>query len=96
MIAIKLHYRVMLWLLLTLAPTAILVDQFIEVQQDIAAEGNPFERQLHCLYRSKLSNELHRRVVRRNDCLVEVEGNLYRVEPAHVGAVWLRPLDSPN
>lgn len=94
MLEIRFHYKLLFRLLLMFAPTPILVDQFIEVQQDIAAEDDSFERQLHCLYRSMLSAELHRRAVRQKDCQVEINGEYYRIEPAHTGSVWLRPLES--
>lgn len=94
MFRLKPHYSFLLWLLLLTSPTYVLVDQFLEVQQDIAVECDPYERRIHCLYRNKLAGELHRRAVTKNDRLVQINGNYYQIEPAHAGAIWLRVLDA--
>jgi hypothetical protein len=94
MLGLKPHYNFLLKLLLLFSPTSVLVDKFLEVQRDIAAEHDPFERQIHCLFRNKLAGELHHRAVTRKDRLVQLNGNRYQIEPAHVGAIWLRLLDA--
>jgi hypothetical protein len=94
MITLTPHYNFLLWLLLKFSPSHILVDQFIEIQREIMAEAEPFERQLHCIFRNKLAGELYRRAVKRNVRYVQVKGVRYQIEPAHIGAIWLRTLDT--
>lgn len=93
MFTITLRYRFLIWLLLIISPTPIIVDQFLRAEQDIAIESDAFERQLHCVYRNIMATELYRRAVNNNDRIVHIDGVCYRIEPAHVGAVWLRPID---
>ena len=93
MIALKSHFNFLFWILLLLSPTYVLADQMLDVQRDIAAETDTFERQMHCLFRNKLAAELHRRVVRRNVRWVRVKGVIYCIEPAHIGSIWLREVD---
>lgn len=93
MYTITLRYRFLIWLLLILSPTPVIVDQFLRAEQDIAVETDPFGRQIHCLYRNLISAELYRRAVKYDDLTVVVDGECYQIKPAHVGAVWLRPMN---
>jgi hypothetical protein len=93
MLTITLRYRFLIWLLLIISPTPIIVDQFLRAQQDIAIESDAFERQLHCIYRNIMAAELYRRAVNDDDSVVHIDGMCYRIEPAHEGAVWLRPVN---
>lgn len=93
MYTLTLRYRILIWLLLIISPTPIIVDQFLRAERDIAIETGSFERQLHCIFRNVLAAELYRRAIQNNDRVVHLDGMCYRIEPAHVGAVWLRPLD---
>lgn len=92
MYTMTLRYRFLIWLLLIISPTPIIVDQFLRAEQDIAIESDSFERQLHCIYRNVLGAELYRRASNGTDREVQVDGLCYRIEPAHAGAVWLRPI----
>lgn len=85
------HYRFMLWLLLRIAPTTVLADQYLTVERDIDAELDPAERRLHAIFRNRLAGELHRRAVNRNERIVSVNGLRYSIEPR--GTVTRAPFD---
>lgn len=93
MYTITLRYRFLIWLLLIISPTPIIVDQFLRAEQDIAIETDPFERQIHCIFRNILAAELYRRAVHHDNREVVLDGVCYQIEPAHAGAVWIRPKD---
>jgi hypothetical protein len=93
MYTITFRYRFLIWLLLIISPTPIIVDQFLRAERDIAIESDAFERQLHCIYRNVMAAELYHRAVNYNERVVQIDGMCYRIEPAHVGAVWLRPVN---